>query len=195
MTRTFESPRSYHPSHSLLGRVLRAWTGDRLRGEALFIVVLTGLTLLLLMSHYLGWALLHPLFTANPVWQTVFWGGQAVSILLLGGIGLFGVRPAVQVTFQPETLQLSQGNRTKSLTHEDIQEVKVITATQYHRHYRRYAATDIFLSHLPEQVLLLRTKQGPVILALTDRDAQTTLRELLATRQRDEDESITPSTR
>lgn len=194
MTRTFRSPRSYHPSHSLLGRALRAWTGDRLRGEALFVVVLTGLTLVLLLTHYLGWALLNPLFDTNPAWQTYFWIAQGVSVLLLGGVGLIGFRPVVQVACLPEALHLSQGDRTLSLPHEAVEAVDVISARQYHRHYRRYAATQIFISQLPEQVLLLRTTQGPVVLALEDVDDQATLLQLLKAQHRGEQEPITPST-
>lgn len=194
MTRTFQSPRSYHPSHSLLGRALRAWTGDRLRGEALFIVVLTGLGLVLLMTHYLGWALLHPLFAEHPTWQTWFWIGQGVCLVLLGGIGLVGFRPAVRVSCRPDTLQLSQGLQTTSLPHEAIQTIETISAQQYYRHYRRYAATHIFISHLPDEVLLLRTSEGPIALALADTDAQASLLSLLEARHSGEDEPVSPST-
>lgn len=194
VTRTFESPRSYHPSHSLLGRVLRWWTGDRLRGEAFFIVVLTGLTLVLLMAHYLGWALLGPLFEANPMWATYFRLAQWVSVFLLGSIGLIGFRPAVQVTCHPERIHLSQGDQTRTLAHEAIEAIDTISARQYHRHYRRYATTDIFISHLPDQVLLVRTPQGPVVLALSDPEAQASLLDLLNACHRGEDEPITPST-
>lgn len=194
VTRTFESPPSYHPSHSLLGRSLRRWTGDRLRGEAVFVVVLTGLTLVLLMTHYLGWALLSPLFSTNPVWQTYFWIAQGASVLLLGGAGLIGFRPAVQVRCLPEVLHLTQGDRTRSVPHEAIYDVDIISARQYHRHYRRYTATDIFISHLPDRVLLVRTAQGPIVLALSDPDAQASLLDLLKARHRGEDEPIPPST-
>ena len=68
VTRTFEAPRTYRPSASVLGRAVRAWTNDRLRGEALYLVALTGLTILLLMAHYLGWALLTSALAASQGW-------------------------------------------------------------------------------------------------------------------------------
>ena len=175
MTRTFEAPRSYHPSHSLLGRAVRAWAGDRLRGEALFIVVFTGLTLALLMSHYLGWALLKPVLTANPSWQALFWGGQVASVLALIGIGLVGFRPAVRVQCRPNAVLLTQGNQSCTLPHASIGKIERVSARRYHRHYRRYAATQVFVSTLPDEVILFRTEDGPVIVGLSDPEAQTSL--------------------
>lgn len=175
MTRTFKSPRSYHPSHSLLGRAVRARVDDRLRGEALFVVAFTSLTLVLLMSHYLGWALLKPVLTANPSLQALFWGGQVASVLALIGIGLVGARPAVRVRCRPEAVVLTQGNQSCTLPYASIDEIDCISARRYHRHYRRYAATQIFVSALPDEVILLRTGDGPVIVALSDPEAQTAL--------------------
>lgn len=175
MTRTFESPPSYQPRYSLLGRAIQTWVGDRLRSRALFIVVLTGLTLGLLMSHYLGWALLEPYLTAHPKWQTIFWGVQIGSVLLLAGIGLVGVCPSVRVTCSPDAVTLRQGNRMRTLPAASIDEVSLISARRYHRHYRHYAATEVFVSHLPDEVICLRTDDGPVIVALADATDQPAL--------------------
>jgi hypothetical protein len=176
---TFESSRSYHPSYSVLGRAVRTWVSDRLRGEALFIVVLTGLSLALLMAHYLGWALLKPTLLANPSWQTMFWGGQVVSVLVLLGIGLVGFRPPVRVTCASDAVVVSQGDRSCTLSPASIKDIATISARRYHRHYRRYAATQVFVSALPDEVILLRTEDGPVVLALSDPDAQAALRDRL----------------
>lgn len=193
MTRTFTSPRSYHPSYSLLGRAFHAWTDDRLRGEALFIVALTGLALAFLMTHYLGWALLNPLFLASPMWETIFWVSQVASLLLLGGIGLVGVRPAVTVTCRPKALHLSQGSQKETVSYDTIEDIDTISAQQYYRHYRRYAATKVFVSQLPNEVLLLRTTHGPIVLALANLDAQTSLRTLLMEIQNGETEPFAAS--
>ena len=181
MTPTFESPRSYHPSYSLLGRAVRAWVGDRLRGEALYIVALTGLTLIVLMSHYLGWALLKPVLTANPSWQAVFWGGQIASVLALIGIGLVGFRPPVCVDCRSDAVSLTQGDQSCTIPYASIDEIECVSALRYHRHYRRYAATEVFVSTLPDEVVLLRSKDGPVVVALSDPKAQNALVEHLET--------------
>lgn len=184
MARTFRSSRAYHPSASLLGRAIRSWVDDRLRGEALYLVALTGLTLAVLMAHYLGWALLKPLFAEHPSWQTWFWGGQVISVLALIGVGLIGFRPAVYATCRRDALELSQGGRSLTLPYTDITDIEILSAVRYHRHYRRYAATRIFLSALPEEVLLLRTPDGPVVVGFSDPDDQRALHRHLQSKRR-----------
>lgn len=179
MTRTFDAPSSYHPSNSLLGRAVRAWVGDRLRGEALFIIALTTLTVVVLMTHYLGWALLKPLLTSHPSWQLVFWGGQVGSILVLAGVGLLGIRPGVQITCTPQQVILQQGDRSCTLPVEALDEVTLMSAERYHRHYRHYAATRRFASALPEELILLRAGKGPIVVGLSDAEEQAALYEHL----------------
>ena len=176
MTHTFQSPRSYHPSYSLLGRAFRTWTKDRLRAEAFFIVALTGLALLLLMGHYLGWALLKPTLTSNPSWQLLFWAGQLASVAAWIAIGLLGMRPGVTVACTPDALEVTQGSRSCTVHYDNIEDVDTISAKTYHRHYRRYAATQVFVSQLPDEVLLLQTPEGPLVLALPNSDDQNDLR-------------------
>lgn len=180
MPPTFRSPRTYHPSYSLLGRAVRAWATDRLRGEALFIVSFSGLCLGVLLAHYLGWALLEPLLAAHPSWQTVFWGGQLVSVLGLVAVGLVGSRPEVRVDCRRTAVVFQQGARHCHVPYADVQGVERIAARRYHRHHRRYAATRVFVSVLPEEVLLVRTEAGPIVVALPAPAAQTTLQEHLA---------------
>lgn len=176
MTPTFHAPCSFHPSYSLLGRAFRYWTGDRLRGEALFIVALTALALLLLMSHYLGWALLKPVLASSSSWQVLFWAGQLASVVALTAVGLVGFRPGVTVTCDPATLELEQGRTSATVRYDAIDQIETITAATYHRHYRRYAATHIFVSQLADEMLLLRTAQGPIVIALSDPNDRKALR-------------------
>lgn len=159
-----------------MGRAFRAWTDDRLQGEALYIVTLTGVALLLVMSHYLGWALLRPVLSASASWQVLFWTGQVASVLLWVGIGLVGRRPAVTVQCTPTTLEVEQGARARTIRYEAVDSIAKISARQYHRHYRRYAATQVFAGSLADEVLLLRTAQGPVVIALPESDEQESLR-------------------
>jgi len=172
---TFRSPRTFDPRYSLLGRAFWAWTGDRLRGEALYVVATTGLALVLLMTHYLGWALLQPVLTSPPSGQTLFWAGQLVSVLAWAGLGLVGVRPAVTVTCTSAGLELEQGRRSREISYDALEAVETVTATTYHRHYRRYAATAVFVGALQDELLLLRTDRGPVAVGLADPDDQAAL--------------------
>lgn len=176
VTRRFRSPRCYDPSHSLLGRAFRRWTRDRLRGEALFLVALTALALLLLMVHYLGWALLHSYFAEQPSRQALFWVGQLAMAGVWGGVGLLGFRPAVTATCTAKALRLEQGHRTRTIPYDAIEEASVIPAPRYHQHYRRYAVTSIFIGRLSDVVLLLRTERGPVVVGLPTAEAHDELK-------------------
>lgn len=172
MTRTFRSPRTYHPSHSLLGRAFRRWVGDRLRSEALFLVTVSGLILGLLMVHYLGWALLQPMMSgANATeWQIGFWIGQVTSVLLVSALGLIGFRPGVTVKMTADRLTLRQGSNEAVLERDQIERARLISARLYHRHYRLYARTRIFAGRTASEVLLLDTDDGPVVVALESLD-------------------------
>lgn len=181
MTPTFQSQSSFDPSYSLLGRAFRYGIGDRLRGEALYIVAVTGLALVLLMTHYLGWALLQPVFTDHPSWQLLFWAGQLASAVIWGVVGLVGLRPGVTVSCTSSTVKLHQGGRTYTVPYDGLDRVVPISATTYHRHYRRYAATKIFVSRVPDELLLLRTPDGPVVVGLPDADDRAALKRHLET--------------
>lgn len=169
LTRTFRSPRTFHPSYSLLGRALRRWTGDRLRGEALYLVIVSSLVLALLMVHYLGWALLQPMMTGPDAtdWQIGFWIGQLVSLGVLAAVGIVGFRPPVTVRSSTDRLVLEQGSDRLSLSFDDVEEVRRISARRFHRHYRHYERTRLFTGRLASEVLLLVTPDGPVIVGLS----------------------------
>ncbi len=175
MTRTFRSSRTFSFSHSLLGRVIRYVTGDRLRGEALYILTITTLALVILMAHYLGWALLQPAMQAGDTesWELTFWFAQVGSVVFLLLIGGIGFRPAVSATVDAEQqrLSLQQGSDELTLSLTDIDEVSIVSARLFHLHYRRYAATRLFIGTLRDEVVILRTPHGPVAVAIADGDA------------------------
>jgi hypothetical protein len=164
----------------LLGRLLRWATGDRLRGEATFILTLTGLGLLVLLAHYLGWALLQPVIERDnaQAWQMGFWFAQVASVLLLAAVGLIGFRPPVTAHVGDGQVSLRQGKRSLSLAANEIKEVSSISARLYHLHYRHYAATHGYVGTLEGDVLLLQTARGPVVVGLPEED-QSALAEAL----------------
>ena len=175
MTRTFRSPRTFSLSHSLLGRAIRYITGDRLRGEALYILTITSLALGVLMAHYLGWALLQPAMQAGNTesWELTFWLAQVTSVAVLLLIGGIGFRPAVSATVdsEQEHLSLQQGSDELTLSLSDVHEVSIVSARLFHLHYRHYAATRLFIGSLHDEVIILRTPHGPVAVAIADGDA------------------------
>jgi hypothetical protein len=141
----------------------------------MFVVAVTGLALALLMSHYLGWALLQPTLAGTPSGQMLFWAGQLASALAWAGLGLVGVRPAVTVHCTSAGLEFEQGGRCRQVPYDALEAVETVSATTYHRHYRRYAATAVFLGALEDEVLLLQTDRGPVVVGLSDPDDQAAL--------------------
>ncbi|PEN12776.1 hypothetical protein CRI94_12210 [Longibacter salinarum] len=150
-------------------------TGDRLRGEALFILTLTTLVMGVLIAHYLGWALLQPMMTGSDTstWQIGFWLAQVGSVAFLLLIGGIGWRPEVIATIDTEAglLSVEQGNVSASVDVDDIQDVSVVSARQYHLHYRRYAATKPFIGKLGDEVVIVRTTQGPLAISIDDAEA------------------------
>lgn len=175
LTRTFRSPRTFSFSHSLLGRAIRHVTGDPLRGEALYILTITTLVLGVLMAHYLGWALLQPTIQASDTtsWELTFWFAQVGSVVVLFLIGGIGFRPPVSATVDSEKqlLSLQQGSDELTLSLTEVDDVSIISARLFHLHYRHYAATRQFIGDLHDEVVILRTGHGPVIIAISDEDA------------------------
>lgn len=175
MTRTFRSTRTFSPSHSLLGRFIRYVIGDRLRGEALFILTITTLLMGVLIAHYLGWALLQPAMDAsNPeTWELRFWFAQIGSVLVLGLLGGLGWRPSVEATIDTDagTLHLSQGTASAHVELADIEDVSIVSARLYHLHYRHYANTTPFIGEMTDEIIIIRSADGPLAVALGDEDA------------------------
>lgn len=164
--RTFHAPRRFHPGYSWLGRWLRRTT-DRRQGEALHILIVTGLALVLLLVHYLSWTLLYEQFEAVPATEQIYWLSQLGLLGATAALCLVGVRPALAVTTRPDVLHLEQGNHTLTVPHAAITSIQVITARRFHRHERRYAATHVFIGTMGDTVLLLRRAEGgPVVIGL-----------------------------
>ena len=177
LTRTFRSSRTFSPTYSLLGRWIRHLTGDRLRGEALFILTITSLVLGVLMAHYLGWALLQPAMNAgNPdTWQLWFWFAQIGSVALLFLIGGVGWRPSVEATIDTTRgiLMVEQGKSSVKVHVDEIEDASIVSPRLYHMHYRHHAATRPFISRPGREVIILRTGDGPIALSLDEADAGT----------------------
>lgn len=154
--------------HSVLARWIQRRTGDRLRAEGWFVVALVGLGLALLTAQYAGWMLLHPTLQADPRGPVAlaFWGAQVVLLVGAALLALVGVRPAIEVVWDDAQLAIQQGTRHLTVPAEAIDEAAVIPARLYHRHYRRYAATQVFVNDLGEEVVVLHTTTGPIILGL-----------------------------
>ncbi|MDX1547643.1 MAG: hypothetical protein R3247_11680 [Rhodothermales bacterium] len=172
MPRTFTAPRRFDPARSLLGRLLCRLAGDARRGEAWYVLTLAALALGLVLGQYLAWAVLEPAIAAAPQGPLalVFWAAQLGAAALVVLVGAVGFRPAVAATLTPEALVLEQGRRRRALALEDVTAARPIPARTFHRHYARYAATEVFAAHLHDEVLLVETTGAPVVVALAAAD-------------------------
>lgn len=165
MSPTYHIPPCFHPGWSLLGYTLRRATGDRRRAEAFHLVILTGLALLLLLAHYLVWALAADSLSALARWSAE---GGALAFVLMTCV--WGRKPGATITCAANELHVEQGRRTMTLAYDEIEAVEVISSLRFHRHERRYTATRAFFDRLDENLLLLKTARGPVVVGLAPED-------------------------
>ncbi len=162
-------PRSFHPPASLLGRLVRRWTQDRRQAESFYYVAaVLVLAVGSLLSQW-GWVAFGtggPGGTPMPGYYAV----QVAGGLLLAGCCLLGWKRPVVVTARRQALDIRQGAEAVSLHYGRIHAAERISADAYHRHWRRYAATRVFVNRLPAELLLLRTASGPLVLGLPPAD-------------------------
>lgn len=161
-------PRSLHLPASPLGRGVRRWAHDARQAESLYFVALALMLCLATLAGQWGWIVYGTTPDGAP--SLTFFAIQVVGGLVLGATCFLGWRPRVVVTARDEILDVRQGDEALSLHHGRIAAVERITAEDYHRHWRRYAATRAFVNRLPDELLLLRTASGPVVLGLAAPD-------------------------
>ena len=178
LTRIFHTSRRFHPGYSLLGRWLRRSVGDRRRAEALHILIGTGFALALVLAHFVASTFWPP--AAQPMLYTAVLGG---ALALALGLGVVGFQPTLAVVCRDKAgeLHLQQGADRLTVPYDAIESVEPISALRFHRHERRYAATHVFIGSLGDEVLLLRTGRGPVVIGLDAAADQSALAEHLET--------------
>lgn len=172
MNHTYYMPRRFRPTYSVLGRWLRRRSGDERHAEALFILAVVGLALVLLLAQYLAWVLLKDALTAEPLGPVAlgFWGGHLAAFLLFFFGAVLGFKPAITVTRTAEALHIQQGGKRHAYAYATMQQVTPISALRFHRHWRRYAQTQVFVNKIEDPLLLLHTTHGPVVLGLAEED-------------------------
>ena len=177
----FTIPRRFHPGWSLLGRLLRRRTGDRLRAESLHLALLTGGALVWLMGVYAAGALVSG--TGAP--PLVVWSGlgAAGGLLVLGGV--VGVQPRAVVRCGPAAMRVERGRERVRLPYAALERVETVGARVYHRRYRRWAAVRPFLNGGGGPVLLVHMRDRRSVVALALPEAQrTALRQRLEARRK-----------
>lgn len=161
-------PRSFCLPASPLGRLIRRWAHDRRQAESIYFVVVALVLCFATLAGQWGWIAFGTTPEGTP--SLAFFGVQVIGGLLVATTCLIGWRPAVAITARDEALDVRQGNEAISLHYGRITSVERITAEAYHLHWRRFAATRAFVNRLPDDLLLLHTASGPVVLGLPPSD-------------------------
>lgn len=157
-------PRSLYPPASPLGRLVRRWARDARHAESLYLVAAALVLSAGVVLGQWGWILFGTGPDGEP--SLAFFAAQVAGGAVLALGCLLGWRPAVEVTARDGALDVRQGDRALSLHWARIHEAQRISAAEYHGHWRRYAATRAFVGRLPDELLLLRTAGGPLVLGL-----------------------------
>lgn len=176
----------FHPAYSLLGRWIRLRVRDRRRAESLFIVVSGVIALALVLSQFLGWAMLQP--EARGLTFALF---QVLLAGLYALVCLVGRQPEIRVTLNRKGIEitrrtastilpwrLSRSEETAQIDLREIVRVTTISAELYYRHYARYASTRAFVNRIPPKLLMIELHDGPVIFGLAPSDLVTFLEAL-----------------
>lgn len=178
----FTIPRSFSPSHSVAGRLIRHRSGDRLRGEALYIFIVTMAFVGWLLTGFAAWALLADRITAaptGPVALAFFAVQLAVPVvgILLAGVGF---RPEIGIRLDEYRLTIFRGSVRCHVPLHDGITVRSLDAVTYHRGLRRFGTTQPFINRPVEEVLVIATDDMNFVLGLDPEDRAALLARLAA---------------
>lgn len=160
---------SFHPPSSLLGRFVGRWVDDERQAVSVYIVVAALVLVVASLAGQWGWVLWG---TASGSPSLGYFAAQVVGGVIVGAACLLGWRRPLHVHADHEKVTVRRGAQVLALSYDAIRSAERITAADYHRHWQRYAATRAFVNRQPDELLLLRTADGPVVLGLdlTDLD-------------------------
>jgi len=164
----------FNMAYSPLGKFIRKQTNDAYRAENLFILAAATLVIALMLANQFAWAFIREDVLANPQGDVAitYWLIQLSLIVtfLLGCV--IGFKPAATVTCTNTSVNVQNGDLRFAIGYDEIQQVKVISADLYHRHYRRYQATMPIINASEGEYVLLVTAHHPVVLGLSKGDLE-----------------------
>lgn len=154
--------------YSPLARMIGRRVGDARRAENLFILAAVGLFLGLMLANQIVWAFIREEALARPEGPLAlgFWAAQLGALFLYAFGCVIGFKPEMVLTWTPEGLRIDSQGSGRFVAADLIRSVQPISPQVYHRHFRRYAATEIVVNRLPEELLLVDTVEGPIVIGL-----------------------------
>ncbi len=175
MSYTYHIQRRFHIGYSILGRQIRQRIADEHYAEGVFIIAFAALFICLVITNYLGWAILQSMYAGAPdeAGAITYWIGQVILAFLFLAFCVVGFKPAVHVSFDPQKgLSIKQGRKQADISLQNIRAASRISALRFHRHHRKYSETQAFFVKLPLSLTLLSTDDGPVLLGLSEEENQ-----------------------
>lgn len=165
---SFIIPARFRPARSLLGRWSRMYAVDARQAESTYIVAAAIASLALLLMHFLGWSFVQPSSSGTTLLLVTT---EALLVSAFLAAAFVGRESAITIEINPSALTISRaGDEKVTFAYEEIETACRIDARTFHRHYRRYAETRVFVNRVPDQLLLLRWNGIPVILGLSEDD-------------------------
>ena len=180
VSRHVSVPKKLNANYSILGRIIRRSVQDTHYAEGILILTIALLCISIVVAFYIAWAFVQPFVEADATGQTAvyYFLAQIASFILLFTAAFLGFKPKLEITIEPHCLHIKQGDHRLLLLNSEIQSTQVISALQYHQHYRKYSSTKAFYNRLSDHLLLLETENGPIILGVSEEDQATLLETL-----------------
>ena len=180
----------WDPTYSVMGRWVQHRVADRWQAQAYTILMASGLVVALVVASFLAWGIWGEAIAADPEGPVAlrFWWVQAVTFVGALVLTLVGWSPSMEVTVDDASLTVATPQAAHTMPRWTIERVASISTTTYHRHYRRYAGTTLFVGALPAQLLVVESEAYCWVLGL-DETAHAAVLEALSveTEQLDED--------
>lgn len=170
-------PRQLNANYSLLGRLIRRSVKDLHYAEGILILTIALISIGMVVSFYVAWAFIEPLLATDATGQLAesYALAQFGSVVFLILVAFIGFKPTLEITVEDYCIHINQGSQRLLLLTSEVLQAEIITATQFHQHYRKYINTRAFYNRLNDQLLLLETENGPVILGVSEEDQATLL--------------------
>jgi len=162
----------FNMAYSPLGKLIRKQTNDAYRAENLFILAAATLIIALMLANQFAWAFIREEVLANPQGDVAitYWLVQLSFIVTFLFGCVVGFKPVVTITCTSSSVNIQSGDLRTAIGYDEIQQVKIISADLFHRHYRRYKATMPVINGTEQQYALLVTEHHPVVLGLCSAD-------------------------
>jgi hypothetical protein len=180
----FSIANRFNMGYSPVAKLIRSRVSDTMRAENLFILVSASIVIALMLVNQFAWALIRNDVMQHPT------GDVAISYWLcqLGFASLFlftciiGFKPAATITCTKSAVNIQQGKTQISVPYTAIETMKTVSDMTFHRHYRLYKNTFAFVNEPQQDMVLLRTKDHPIVLGLNAKDVNDFMQHIEAQR-------------